>query len=157
MTFRLLITQAQLEDRISATTLQRCCDDDNGGTANVDVVKGLLEDGSSKVLSYIGPVYDVDLIDPVQQAEVVRLTKDVCQAYAAQRFPEVMRSIDGFKLMTQAEKDLKLLREGLTNLGIKTPPEPAANQGVRISSGDPQNPSKFTPRFSDNWGGRGGF
>jgi len=152
MSFRLLVTQAQVEDRIGKLTVQRLFDESNGGEAEIGVVEALIRDGSSKVLGALGPVYDVDLIDPLQQAEVVRLTLDVCQAYAAQRYPEFMRGIDGFALMKQAQGDLKLLREGMSNLGIKEPPEPAANQGVKISSGDPDQPDKFTRRFSDNWG-----
>lgn len=149
---RLLIDQAQLEDAIGKTTVQRICDDDNDGTADVDVVNGMIADASSKVLSWLGPVYDVDLIDAQQQYEVVRLTKDACRAYAAQRYPEFMRGADGFALMKQAEKELETLRLGMTNLGTKDPPEPAANQGVKISSGNPDAPNCYTKRFSDNWG-----
>jgi hypothetical protein len=133
----------------------RLYDDNNDGIADANAVTQLIRDGSAKVLGYIGPVYNVDLIDPLSQAEVVRLTLDVCQAYAAQRHPEILR-VEGYKMMAQAEKDLKQLREGLTNLGITGVPEPAANQGARVLSGNP-NSSDFTPRFSDNWGGRGGF
>lgn len=158
MSFRMLVDQAQLEDRIGAATLNRIyADGSEDGVARPDAINGLIRDGSSKVLGYIGLVYDVDLVDETNQAEIVRLTLDACQAYAAMRHPEFMRSVDGYKMMIQVDKDLKALREGFTNLGTKDPPEPAANHGVRISSGDPLRPDKCTPRFSDNWGGRGGF
>jgi hypothetical protein len=101
------------------------------------------------VLSWLGNVYDVDLIDAQQQYEVVRLTKDVCRAYAAQRYPEFMRGADGFALMKQAERELETLRLGMTNLGTKAPPEPAANQGGEVLSGDPCNPEP-PPQFAVN-------
>ena len=154
---RLLINQAQLEDAIGKLNVQRIYDDDGDGVADVDTVSGAIADASSKVLGWLGPVYDVSLIDAQQQYEVVRLTKDVARAYAAQRYPEFMRGADGFALMKQAEKELETLRLGMTNLGTKDPPEPAANQGARVLSGNPADPDAFVPRFSDNWGGRGGF
>lgn len=150
------VTQKQLEDRLSKTTVRRILDDDNDGSADTDPVTALLRDAMSKVCSYLGPIFDLDLIDPAQQPEVLRLTLDVAQAMAAQRHPEYMR-VDGYKMMAQAEKDLRLLREGMTNLATKAPPEPAANQGVKFNSGNPLEPDKFPARFSDNWGGRGGF
>jgi hypothetical protein len=154
----MLVSQAQLEDRIGAATLNRIYSDgSDDGIARIDAIDSLRRDGSSKVLGFIGLVYDVDLIDEANQAEIVRLALDACHAYAAMRHPEFMRGVDGYKMMQQVDKDLKALREGMTNLGIKDPPEPAANHGVRVLSGDPLCPDKFTPRFSDNWGGRGGF
>lgn len=133
---RLLIDQAQFEDAIGKLNVQRIYDDDGDGVADIDTVKGAMADGSSKVLGYLGPVYDVALITPEQQYEVVRLTKDVCRAYAAQRAPEFMRGADGFALMKQAEKELEALRIGLTNLGTKDPPEPA-DRGISVVGGAP--------------------
>jgi len=132
---RLLIDQAQLEDAIGKLTVQRIYDDDGDGTADVDAVTGLLAEASSKVLSYIGPVYDVDQIDPQTQYEVVRLTKDVCRAYASQRYPEFMRGADGFALMKQAEKELESLRKGFTNLVEKETPTANVRWRARVVSG----------------------
>lgn len=146
-----LFTQAQLEARISKLTVQRIYDDDNDGTADNDPIAGLVRDASSKVYSYLGPIYDVALIDPAQQDEVVRLGLDVAQAMAAQRHPEYVR-IDGYKMMAQAESDLKNLRKNLTNLGIKTPPEPAANTGGDVESGDPCDPCPQPHVFLDGTG-----
>jgi hypothetical protein len=146
----MLVTQAQLEDRIGAATLNRIyADGSDDGVARIDAVNSLIRDGSSKVLGFIGLVYDVDLIDEANQAEIVRLTLDACHAYAAMRHPEFLRSVDGYKMMQQVDKDLKSLREGLTNLGTKDPPEPAANQGGEVLSGDPDNPCP-PPQFAIN-------
>jgi hypothetical protein len=145
----MLVTQAQLEDRVGASTLNRVYSDgSDDGTARIDAIDSLRRDGSSKVLGFIGLVYSVDLIEETQ-AEIVRLTLDVCQAYIAQRHPEFMRGLDGYKMMTQAETELERLRKGLTNLGISGSPEPAANQGGEVLSGDPDNPCP-PPQFAIN-------
>ena len=115
-------------------------------------MNGLIADGSSKVLEWLGPVYDVAILSAVQQNAVVRLVKDVCQAYAAQRHPEFMRGVDGYKAMAQAEKELENLRKGLTNLGTKDPPEPAANQGGDVDSGDPNDQTPRDKLFLDGTG-----
>ena len=143
-----LITQDQLEDRLSKLTVQRLYDDDNDGTSDSNPIAGLIRDASSKVYSYLGPIYDLDLIDPTKQDEVVRLTLDVAQAMAAQRRPEYVR-IDGYKLMAQADADLKILRNGWTNLGIKAAPEPSANQGGDVDSGNPDDQTPLPKLFLD--------
>ncbi len=146
----MLVDQAQLEDRIGAATLNRIYSDGSeDGVARIDAINSLIRDGSSKVLGFIGSVYDVDLIDEAKQAEIVRLTLDSCQAYAAMRHPEFMRSVDGYKMMIQVDKDLEKLRKGLTNLGTTGAPEPAANQGGEVLSGNPDDPCP-PPQFAIN-------
>lgn len=140
-----LFTQGQLEARLSKTTVTRIFDDDNDASADSDPIAGLIRDATSKVRAWLGPTYDLDQIDPTKQDEVVRLALDVASAMAAQRHPEYVR-IDGYKMMEQAERDLTTLRKGLTNLGIKTAPEPAANQGGEVESGDPDFPD-IKPKF----------
>lgn len=132
-----LLDKAQLESRLSKTTLRRIYDDDNDGAADTDPIAGLIRDASSKVLSYLGPDYDIDSLDPAQTDELVRLSLDIAQAMAAQRHPEYVR-VDGFKLMTQAMADLKLLRQGFTNLGDKDPGDPT-ERAVAVASGLPRD------------------
>jgi hypothetical protein len=146
-----LITIEQLEARLSATGVTRLYDDDNDGEADDEPIAQLCRDASSKVRGKLGPVYDPDNITADAADEVVRVALDQAFAMAVQRFPEVMKFHDWEKLMAQADKDLKELRNGMANLGVNTPPEPAANQGGRVTSGNPNRPTP-RKRFSDNWG-----
>lgn len=149
-----LITRAQLEARVSADLIRRLYDDDNDGAPDKETVEQLLKDASGKVAGRVAPVYPIDQLREMaadaMPDELVRLTLDVAQALVAQRHPEYRR-IDGFELMKQAERDLKDLRDGHHNLGVKGPPEPAANQGVRFASGNPDKPEP-DPRFADDFG-----
>lgn len=153
MAFAALFTQVQLEGRLSAVVVRRIFDDANIGTADTNAIAQLIQDSSSKVLSWLGPIYDSTTINGNTQAEVQRLALDVAQAMAAQRHPEYVRG-DGFKLMEQAERELTNLRKGLTNLGIETTPEPAANQGGDVDS---DNPDDDEPQPKVFLGGTGMF
>lgn len=145
-----LFTADQLRARLSSLAVDRIYDDNGDGNADADPLTQLQRDASSKVRGHLGPVYDTALLTPGASDELVRIALDVAHAMAAQRHPEVLR-IDGYRMMEQAEKELKKLREGVTNLGIETSPEPAANQGGEALSGNPDDPEPLK-RFSDNWG-----
>lgn len=143
------ITQDQLSRRISPTSLRRIYDDNLDGVADVDPVTQLRRDASSKVAGYLVGITDLAAVQTAATAdtahEVVRITLDVAYAYAVQRFPEVMPAVDGFKLMTQAERDLKMLRESFTQLDIETSPNPPANVGGAVFPDvtDPDRPATF--------------
>lgn len=126
-----LITQLQIESRVSKLVVQRLLDDDNDGNADTDAVTRLRLDASSKVAGAIAQVYSIEELRLMQPAElpdeVVRLTLDVAQAMLAQRHPEFARGVDAFELMKQAERDLKMVRRSERNLGVATAPEPANN------------------------------
>lgn len=157
----LLFTLAQLQGRLSAKRVQRIFDDNNDGTPDTDAIAQLRQDASSKVASYLAPVdlaakLDAlvnpktgELLDPANgfPEEVVRLSLDVATALAAQRFPEIMR-MDWEKLMAQAEKDLRALRDGATSLGGQGAPVAANVGGLAID---------YSPRISVlNSDGNGG-
>jgi phage gp36-like protein len=151
MAYEPLITKAQLEARLSRVLVQRIFDDNDDGVADNDPVTALIRDASSKVRGRLGPVYNPETLDENTVDEVIRITLDVATAYAAQRHPEIVQ-YDWEALMKQSDADLKMLRLGEANLGTNaSPPEPAANHGGMVSSGNPNRP---TPRrrFSDNWG-----
>lgn len=126
-----LITQKQIENRVSKLVLARLLDDDEDGNADTDAVTQLRLDSSGKAASCLAQVYPIDelrgMADGALPDEVVRLTLDVAQAMLAQRHPEFARGVDGFELMKQAERDLRMVRKGETNLGVSTEPEPANN------------------------------
>lgn len=144
------IAQADVEDRLSETKVRRFLDDDNDGDPDTSVLNRLIEDAESKVKSYLGPVHTVSAVVAAAPKEVKRLTLDVFTALAAQRHPEFARA-DWESLMKAAERDLKMLRDGYTNLGVDGAPEPAANQGAFFSSGDINDPDP-RPRFFTNFG-----
>ena len=125
-----LITQAQLENRLSATVVRRIYDDDNNGTADAAPVALLLLDASSKVAGALGPVYPIDTIREMDAAElpgeVVRIALDVAHAMAAQRHPEFVKG-DWVELMKAADRDLKMVRDTTHNLGVTGDPEPPTN------------------------------
>lgn len=142
------IVKSDVEKRLSAAVLQQIYDDDNDGTADADPVGSLCADASSKVASYLRGIYDLDAIASAPPHEVIRLSLDVAVAYAAQRFPSYVRR-DWEKLMKGAESDLDKLRRGVTRLDVKLTPEPAANEGGSVSSGDPDDPEPKAKFFQD--------
>jgi phage gp36-like protein len=151
-----LITRSQLANRLSETRLQRIYDDNNDGTADSDPVQQLIQDASSKVLSYCGSIYKLDVAAAAaaenKAHELVRLTLDVAQAMAAQRFPEVVR-VDWVPMMQSAEKDLKQLMQSLTRLDTADPPSPPANCAVGSDPNDDETSRWDAGRAysSDDW------
>lgn len=112
-----LFTAEHLRRRLSPMVVQRVFDDYESGTEDAEAISQLIEDASNKVRAMLGPVYDQALLDPATAPELRRLGLDVAYAMAAQRHPEVLR-IDGFELMKQAERELKHVRSGISNLGV---------------------------------------
>ena len=122
------VTQKQLEDRLSATTVQRIYDDNRDGVADTDPVAQLLADASSKVAGRLRGVYTIAQLVAATCHELVRVTLDVAVAMAAQRHPEVVRR-DWEPLMRQADKDVTAIRLDDASLDTDGAPEPKANVG----------------------------
>lgn len=127
------IVTADLEQRISAERLKQIYDDDNNGTADVNPLARLCKDASAKVAGYLRGVYDLATIAAAPPEEVIRLTLDVAEAYAARRHPEYVKR-DWEKLMRACEGDLDKLRRGVTRLDVTASPEPGANEGGTVLS-----------------------
>lgn len=128
------IEKADIEARIGASAVQRILDHDNDGVADTDAIDRCIADASSKVAGYMNGPFDLDTIDPSTANEVKRLTLDVAIARLSIDFPEVTRK-DGYALMEMADRDLKSLRMGRTQLDTKDPPEPGDTGGVVVSGG----------------------
>lgn len=144
------IAKADIEQRLSAPVVKRIYDDDNDGTADADPVNRLCKDASARVAGFLRGIYSLDAVAAAPPEEVIRLTLDVAEALAAKRFPRaVMR--DWMPLWKVATDELKDLRNGVTRLDVEGSPEPAANQGGEVASGNPDAPDPL-PRFSDDWG-----
>ena len=126
-------TKGDLEDRLSADVVRKCYDDNNIGTADSSPLGRLIRDASSKVDSYLRGMYPLPLATVPN--EVQRLALDVAEAFAAKRFPEIVRK-DWKELLKQAEKELESLRMGKTRLDVPTgqAPDPPANVGARVGS-----------------------
>lgn len=144
--------QADLEDRLSAEVVKQILDDNLDGAADATPVTRLQKDSSSKVDSYLRPIYGkaMPLAAPYPN-EVIRLALDVAEALAAKRHPAYVRRA-WKELMDAAEADLDKLRRGVVRLDVGVPPEPAANEGGSVRSGDPANPTPNPKFFADGTG-----
>lgn len=142
-----ILMQADLEARLSVATVRALYDDDQSGDADAAPVAQLLEDAESYVLGAIwgaGGVYVGAVPDP-PPAELKRLCLDAAVAYAAQRFPEVVKR-DWQALFEWLKGELKDLRDGVRGLGPQeTATTDAANQGAVVESDNPTETA--TKRF----------
>lgn len=146
-----IITKAQLVARLGQAQFVRVFDDNNDGVGDRLSELQIRQDASGKVRGAIGLVFDVDQLTEETSYELTRVTLDVAEAMAARRRPTILQ-MDWVEAMKLANADLDKLRKGMSNLGTKDPPEPAANHGVRITSGNVDSPDCIPRRFSDDWG-----
>lgn len=107
------ITESDVRARIGLTQTDRIYDDDEIGTASEAAITALVRDGSSRVASALRASrrYNIDLIADDPPAEVIRLSLDVAEVYAAKRHPEVVRK-DWVPLNEAVERELKALVKG---------------------------------------------
>jgi len=135
------IVQSDLEDRIGAESVRQILDDDVDGTPDATPLARVIADAESYVEGFLRVAYDLAAIRALGVAapnEVKRLCLDVAVAYLWDRHPEYVRA-DGDKLLDRARQDLVDLRRGLTRLDIVGAPEPPANRGGDVRSGDPDD------------------
>lgn len=131
-----LITKAQLEARIGADILRRCCDDNNDLVADPIVVDQLLADASGYVRGGM-PQHNPDDLTPANAIvtdELRRLALDAAVLMLAERRPMIVkRSVENMReaLNTCLERLLK----GQRSLGSNTAPTPADNTLSVASSG----------------------
>lgn len=145
------IAKVDIVNRLSPQVVQQIYDDQETGSAADAAVSALCADASSKVAGYLRGIYDLDDVANNPPHEVIRLSLDVATAYASQRFPSYVKR-DWEKLMKQAEGDLDKLRMGKTRLDVKLTPEPAANEGGLVVSGDINNPDTKDLLFTNGTG-----
>lgn len=146
-----IISKEQLAARLGQIQFTRVFDDNNDGTADKLSHEQLRRDASGMVRGGIGLVFDVNQLTAELSDELTRVVLDVAEAMATKRRPTLLKG-DWTELMKDARESIKALRTGIANLGITTTPEPAANQGVRVASGNPAAPACFPTKFSDDWG-----
>ncbi len=132
-----LITRAQLEARVGAVQLQRCCDDNNDGQGDKIVIDQLLADASGYVRGGM-PQHNPDDLTPANALvtdELRRLGLDAAVLMLAERRPTIIKR-NTEKLREALEASLDRLIKGQRSLGSKTSPAPA-DQSVAVVSGQP--------------------
>jgi phage gp36-like protein len=134
-----LVAKQDLERRLGADFVRRVFDQDNDGATDKPSVDALCADASSKVRGGLGLVYDLDSFDPVVATELKRIALDAALAMLARDYPGAYQR-EWTSLMEQVDRDIEKVRKGIANLGTKQAPEPAANHGGDVTSGDPNDP-----------------
>lgn len=149
------VTQAMLEDRMSATVIRRVYDDMNVGGSSDSCVKQIITDGEAMFEGYCRGIYDLTALRAAKPNEAVRLALDCVEVLTIKRFPRAANR-DWQPMLEALRKELASLRKGETRLDIIGPPEPAANQGGYVSSGDTTDLNSLTtipdPVFLNGWG-----
>jgi hypothetical protein len=146
-----LVTRQNIERRLGADFTQRILDHNNDGVTDLPTIDEICADASSKVRGGLGLIYDIDTFDPAIATELKRIALDCALAMIARDFQGAYPK-DWVALMDRVDLDIANVRKGLANLGTKQAPEPAANQGVRVTSGNAAAPNVYPPKFSDDWG-----
>jgi hypothetical protein len=144
-----------LTDRLGEETIREIFDDDRDGTPDQGPIERLQKDSDSKVDSYLRPIYDLALIKANPPNEVRRLSLDIACVLAKMRWPSFVRGIDADVLLKMAEKDLEKLRRSETRLDTMTSPDPPANVGGFVGSGDADYPDDIPPMMFNTGGGGG--
>lgn len=134
-----LVTAQNLRDRLGDDVVVRFFDHNSDSAADPPALASICADASSKVRGALGLVYDLDNFDPTIATELKRLALDAAIAMTARDFPAAVAR-NWIELMDQVDRDLAAVRKGMANLGTKQAPEPAANHGGDVTSGDPNDP-----------------
>lgn len=134
-----LITAADVRAHISAPRLLLALDDSNTGVVDEAALALLIDDATTYCRGKIGPVFEMATLNATTAGDLRRIALDVVRAYLAERHPEVFR-YDSEKIFKRCDKHLEQIRMGMASLGTEAPPEPAANHGGEVTSGDPENP-----------------
>lgn len=145
------ITLSDIEDRITQTVVRQILDDNVDGTPDENPLLRVIADSESYVEGFLRGNYDIAAIRLLGTSvpnEVKRLCLDIAVSFLYDRHPEYIRA-DGAKLLEVARRDLIDLRKGVTRLDVVGSPEPAANQGGVVRSGDPINPDPAPKFFND--------
>lgn len=131
------ISPDQVSRRIGRLKVHRTFDDDRDGVADADELDELVLDSCARVAAAIRASRIYRLADiiamPQPPREVVRLSLDVAQMYAAKRHPEVIRA--DWKEMEDAVKaELAALADGAQMLDADTIPDPEPEPGEEVAT-----------------------
>jgi hypothetical protein len=148
------VEEADLAARLSAEVVVRILDDDNDGAADTAPLASLIASAESRFEGAIRDIYSLSAMRTAKPGEAKRIVLDLCEAYAARRFPRAFTS--GWRDRWDAcMEDLKALREGGFALDVIGPPEPAENKGGEVLPGSVDDDAEdLDPVF---FGGFGDF
>lgn len=150
------IDQGDLEDRIGSEAVVAIADDNEDGTVDTSdtSIARIIKDAEGYVEGFLAPIYSLTALRALGASapnEVLRLCLDVAEAYAIRRHPEYIRG-DWKSKLEFARRDLVDIRTQRTQLDITTSPEPAANTGGVVRSGDPDDTDPADKVFLDGMG-----
>lgn len=140
-----------LKDRLGDETVLKILDDNRDGTPDPTPLARLQADSTSYVDGFLRPVYDIDAVHASPPNEVVRLALDVAEWMCAKRWPRYV-SGDWKEKRDHTRSELLDLRNGKTRLDVAGSPEPAANEGAEVVSGNPNSPVVPCKVFADGLG-----
>lgn len=139
-----LITKAQLEARVGAVQLQRCCDDNNDGQGDKIVIDQLLADASGYVRGGM-PQHNPDDLTPANALvtdELRRFALDAAVMMLAERRPTIIKR-NADKMRENLDQGLERLIKGQRTLGSNTAPAPA-DQSISVVSTVPSGGSYWS-------------
>lgn len=148
------IDQSAIERRLSPAVVRRVYDDGNigmVGSSIIDPLGQLIIDAEAKFEGYCRGIYSLSALRTAKPTEAIRLVLDIAEALAAKRFPRAMNR-DWMVLEQSVNAELKSLRRGETRFDVEGNPEPPANEGGYVSSGDVESPDVRPATFNGNWG-----
>ena len=151
-----LITPGDVYSRISKTRVDRCLNDAGLGSSDSDAMNGLLEDVSTWIRGKVGPITELSALDAATAGDLKRIALDLARAYLCERAPEVMRQ-DAKPIFERCAKDIKAIRIGEASIGTEVPPDPMANHGGEVTSGDINDPDYPEPKAHFALDGTGDF
>lgn len=134
-----LFDNDQLIARLGQSVVTKIYDDNDDGNPDDAPLDQLAADAASKVRGALGAVYPAAMLVTGPATELRRIALDIAHAMAAIRHPGFIK-VDGIAMMKIAKDDLNAVRLTMANLGTDESPEPAANNGGDVLSGDPNDP-----------------
>lgn len=145
-----LFTATELSDFVGGDSVRRILDDNRDGTADAGPLAMTIKAASSHVLA--GYYQTFDAVPEVGSipARLNILALHAGKGYLAIRHEEYVR-FDGYKILKYVDGEINDLVAGNRRIG-ETPPDPAANHGGEVYSGDPDYPDTFVPIFQGNAG-----
>lgn len=143
------IDDAKLSARVGAKTYAACFDDTNSGTVNAQAVAQVIQDAEAQFDGFMRGVYPIPLSPVPNQA--VRICLDLAEAYTYLRNVEAARR-DPDVILKRAREEMTDIRKGFVRLDVEGPPEPGANQGGEVHSGDPEHPTPPPKAFGAGTG-----
>lgn len=125
-----ILTQIELEHRLTKKRLVQLTNDSGGAEADPDVVAEVMQDTEAEIMARVGTRYDVTLLEPMPEV-LMALAATIFEYKAYKRrnrtkIPEAIK--DDYKM---AREDLKAISKGGISLGkVPDPPQHPGRSAV---------------------------